>query len=343
MHYDHRLTARLKIIIGVGALLAATVACGSATDQPEPRQKAQTEQNTADQSEVGESNIPAQAKVEILATYPAGTLLENLEVQADGRVLMTSYFTKTIELVSSEGAKSTFATLTAHPVSLISAGEGYLVAAHGKSFLAGEDFVTTQQFLLLDKDGQEVGQFDAPQTVFLNGMVRLDDANVLVADSLAGTIWKVNVDAQEITPWLQDPLLTMRPEQDPFFPGANGLKFRSDGLIVSNSSRGNLSLIKVDEQGNPAGGVEQIAETGLVDDFWITPDDTILFTTHLETLKSLSVDGEITEILSDGCNGCTAIAPLPLNQSKTFVVINDGNLYLGDEKSPSTVLKITIE
>jgi len=340
MNYYHQTASKLGIVLGVCALFMAASACGPAIEQSSESQSAQAEENPADQAAASETGT--QAKVEVLATYSAGTLLENLEVQTDGRVLVTSYFSKSIELVTPEGAQSTFATLTAHPVSLISTASGYLVAAHGKSFLEGEDFVTTQQFLLLDKDGDEIGQFAAPQSVFLNGTVRLDDANVLVADSLAGIIWKVDVGAQEITPWLQDELLTMRPEQDPFFPGANGLKFRSDGLVVSNSSRGNLSLIKIDEQGNPVGEIEQLADTGLVDDFWITEDDTIIFTTHLETLKSLSADGVITEILSEGCGGCTAIAPLPLNQSKTFVVINDGNLYLG-EKTRSAVLKVTVE
>lgn len=38
-------------------------------------------------------------ELRILASYPHGNFLENLEVQSDGRVLITNYPTKTIEVL----------------------------------------------------------------------------------------------------------------------------------------------------------------------------------------------------------------------------------------------------
>jgi len=115
----------------------------------------------------------------------------------------------------------TFATLSAYPLSLISTDDGYLVAASGKSLLLGEDVIGTQQFLLLDTSGNEVGQFDAPQIMYLNGMVRLNSDLFLAADSLSGNIWQINPKTQEITSWVQDELLSPQVDQELFIPGAN--------------------------------------------------------------------------------------------------------------------------
>lgn len=283
-----------------------------------------------------------QPKVQVLASYPHGSFFENLEVQPDGRLLFSNYPAKAIEVLSVKGETSTFAQLAVYPLSLISTSDGYLVAASGKSLLLGEDVAGTQQFILLDKRGNQTGQFDAPQVMYLNGMVRLNSETILAVDSLAGMIWKVNTKTQKMSPWIQDESLAPLAEQKMFIPGANGVKLRSDELIVSNTSKGTLSSMKIGKDGNPASKPELIATVGMIDDFWIRDDGSILFTTHGEALKSVSVYGKITTVLSDGCGGATAIAPYPLNQDSNFVMINDGNMYFG-KKDPVEVLLVTIK
>jgi len=274
-------------------------------------------------------NGAVSAELEVLATYPNGNFLENLEVQEDGRLLYTNYPAKSIEVLKQSGEAETFATLSAYPTSLISTDDGYLVAASGKSLLLGEDVTGTQQFLHLDKDGNEVGQFDAPQAKFLNGMVRLNTETILAADSLSGNIWQINPKTQEITSWIQDESLAPLADQKTFIPGANGLKQRSDGLIVSNTAKGTLLRIEISQDDKPVGGPEVISSVGMIDDFWVRDDESILFVTHGETVKSLSPSGEIATVVADGAGGATAIAPYPLNQDSKFVLINDGNIYFG--------------
>lgn len=287
--------------------------------------------------EAGES-----ATIEVLATYPHGNFLENLEVQQDGRLLFTNYPTKSIEVMEQNGETKTFSTLSAYPLSLISIDNGYLVAASGKSLLLGEDVVGTQQFVLLDKNGKQTGQFYAPQVKYLNGMVRLNSDVILAVDSLSGNIWQVNPTTQEISSWIQDESLAPLADQKMFIPGANGIKLRADGLIVSNTSKGTLSLIKIGKDGKPQSKPELLAKVGMIDDFWVRKDGSILFTTHGENLKSLSVNGEITTVLADGAGGATSIAPYPLNQDTHFVMINDGNIYFG-KKDLVEVLLVTIK
>jgi len=282
------------------------------------------------------------ATIDVLATYPHGNFLENLEVQQDGKLLFTNYPTKSIEVMAKNGETRTFSKLSAYPLSLVSIDDGYLVAASGKSLLLGENVVGSQQFILLDKNGKQTGQFDAPQVKYLNGMVRLNNNVILAVDSLSGNIWQVNPKTQEISSWIQDESLSPRTVQKMFIPGANGVKLRSDGLIVSNTSKGTLSLIKIGKDGKPHSKPELLAKVGMIDDFWVRKDGSILFTTHGETLKSLSVSGDITTILADGAGGATAIAPYPLNQDTRFVMINDGNIYFG-KKDLVEVLLVTID
>jgi len=283
-----------------------------------------------------------QPKIHVLASYPHGNFLENLEVQPDGRLFFTNYPAKTIEVLSPKGGTSTFTQLSVYPLSLISTNDGYLVAASGKSLLLGENVVGTQQFILLDKDGKQTGQFDAPQVMYLNGMARLNSETILAVDSLAGIIWEVDTTTQKISPWIQDESLAPLTDQEMFIPGANGVKLRSDGLIVSNTSKGTLSLIRISKDGNPVGKPELIAPVGMIDDFWIRNDGSVLFTTHGEELKSVSVEGEVTTVLVDGAGGATAIAPYPLKQDTNFVMINDGNMYFG-KKDPVEVLLVTFQ
>jgi len=287
-------------------------------------------------------NAATSADLEVLATYPHGNFLENLEVQEDGRLLFTNYSAKSIEVLKQSGETETFATLSAYPLSLISTDDGYLVAASGKSLLLGEDVTKTQQFLTLDRNGNEIGQFDAPQIMYLNGMVRLNANVILAADSLSGNIWQINPKSQEISSWAQDESLTPLDNQEIFIPGANGLKRSFDELIVSNTSQGTLLRIEIGQDDKPVSKPELLSSVGNIDDFWIRDDNSILFTTHGETIKSLSPNGEVTTILADGAGGATSIAPYPPNQDTTFVLINDGNLYFG-KKDLVEVLLLTID
>ena len=284
----------------------------------------------------------ATADKTVLATYPEGSFLENLEVQADGSVLFTNPFANAIERLSPEGKTSTFAKIAAFPLSIISTDDGYLVAAHGKSFLEDSSFTDSMQFITLDSEGNQTGQFAAPDAKALNGMVKLENGQYLAADSIAGTIWSVDVKNETVSPWLIDDQLTLRAEQEMFMPGANGLKRRADGIAVSNTSRGTLLQVTVDNDGQAVGKPALLADVGMIDDFWVNPDDSILFTTHGDELKKLTKNGEIGIVMTKGCDGCTAIAPYPADQSDTFILLNDGNFYFGAPKR-SEVFSITVE
>jgi len=331
MAYDNRSTIKSTIITSSLALLVALTGCVPAASAPEAVAAAPAVEPV--------SQAPEQSKMRTLASYPIGSFLENLEVLADGRILITNYFGKSIELTTADGKQAAFSNLSAFPLSIISDGDGFIVAAQGKNFIGGDPtFVNSNQILMLDKNGKEVGKFPAPEALFVNGMTRLKNGDLLVADSVGAAIYKVDVAGKKITPWLKSPALALIPGQDPYQPGVNGLKLHSKGLMVSNTSQGALFLIKVDDAGNAVGEPEKYVDTGIIDDFWINDDGSIIYTTHDQNLRLVAPDKTITDMISKGCNGCTAVAPYPLGQENTFAVINDGDFYFGEKKEPTVII-----
>lgn len=289
---------------------------------------------------LGSAQTLAQSpKVVTLAEYPSGNFLENLDTLPDGRIVFTSYFAKTIEVIDKAKKVSTLARLSAHPVSIIALNDGYLVSAHGLPFTSGPGFVETQQFLLLDKSGKETGGFKAPDARFLNGMVRHTGQTVLVADSIAATIWRVDPKAQSIKPWLQDPALAQDPSVKEFRPGANGLKRDGSRLLISNSSRGTLSAVRVDKQGAPVLPVAVVKQVGPIDDFLVEKSGRVVFTTHGAKLLRLSKTGQVTSILETGCDGCTAVALTKGRDGKdALVVLTTGGLAEGRKEAARVLL-----
>ena len=278
--------------------------------------------------------------VEILAEYPPGNFLENLDVLSDGRVVFTSYFAKTIEILDNRGTASTLAHVSAHPVSILAIEGGFLVAAHGQAFTSGPAFVETQQFLLLDSGGREVAMFKAPEARFLNGMVSHSGGTILVADSVAGKIWQVDPKAHSVIPWLADGALAQDPSVKEFRPGANGPKRQGDHVLVSNSSRRTLATIAVDSRGAPTGPPIELAKVGPIDDFVVGPTGEIIFATHGATVRRRAVDGTITTVLPSGGDGCTAVAVVKRSDGADALLVLTTGGFAEGRKDPARLLRL---
>ncbi len=254
-------------------------------------------------------------------------------------MIATSYFAKRLERIGPDDAASTFATLPAHPVSILPLGEGWLVAAHGAPFTSGPEFTKTQTFLVLDAAGAVTDAIPAPEALFLNGMSALADGTILVADSITGTIWRLDPSARTITPWFRAEFLAQPPDMEGFQPGANGLKQAGGHLYVSNSARGAIGRIGIGADGAPIGQLEPVVETGGVDDFWIDPDGAIVFATHGDTLGKLAPEGARSELLAAGCDACTAVAPRTGPDGPERIVLTTGGL-LEANGAPARILAL---
>lgn len=261
-----------------------------------------------------------------IASYPAGTFLENLAEGSNGALLVTSYFDKTLLSWDGAGPPAPLAALDVHPVGVLVREDEIVLTAHGKSFAGGPAFTRTNAFVVLTPNGRLIRTIPAPEALFLNGLIEVAPGTILAADSLAGRIWKLDLAGAAITEWLADPLLETDPAAIGQSPGANGLKIRDGWLYVSNSSRQTLYRVALDGA-EPAGPLEPFAATGPIDDFAFLPDGTIAAATHGAALIGIDADGALSTLLAAGCDGCTSV--LPYGPEGELVVLTTGNLLEG--------------
>lgn len=268
-----------------------------------------------------------------VAEFPAGTFLENLSATPSGDVVFTSYFARQIQVLDETNDVMILAELTVHPVSVMPIADGYIVTAHGAAFTEGQAFTQTQQILRLDSDGDIVSTLAVPDALFLNGMTELPDGTILIADSIAGTIWQFDQDAETVVPWAQHEFLEQNPNIEAFVPDANGIKQDGDRVLVSNSGRG--ALYEIALEGSAAASEPTLfAQTGPIDDFWID-EDRIIFTTHDDALKTVETDGSTTTLLAEGCDGCTSV----IRRSDAYLVLTTGGMLEGHNE-PARMLEI---
>lgn len=277
------------------------------------------------------------AETAVLVEYPSGTFLENLDVQRDGKVIFTRYFARQLGLLDAGNTVSDFAALQVHPVGVLAFDDGYIVTAHGTPFTEGPEFTQTQQVLVLDASGLVLSAIDIADGLFLNGLTLTTAGEILIADSIAGTIWQLNLETQDVSPWLAHELLMQNPDLPVFVPGANGVKQDGNRLLVSNSGRGAIYEIALDSDGRPSSDPVSIAQTGPVDDFFVD-GERIIFATHGASLKAIEADGSISTLLAEGCDGCTSVA----RRGDEYLVLTTGGL-LERHTDPARILSIPTE
>lgn len=275
------------------------------------------------------------ASVEVLAAYPTGAFLENLLVEPSGRVLFTNYTAREILAYKPGGGVTTFARLEAHPVSILPFDGGFAVIAHGLSFLGGPGFAETNRILYLGADGSLAREAVAPEARFLNGAAIYDGGAALIADSILGRIWRLDLRAGTLSPWLDAPEL----RGDGPRPGANGVKIEGPQAFISNSATGRLLAAEVAPRGKPQGALRLIAEPGRIDDFAPDGEGGFIIATHSDEILHASMEGDIRVILRDGGDGATAVA-FAAGSKRDFYALTTGGLLEG-KKEPARLLRIS--
>jgi hypothetical protein len=291
-------------------------------------------------SHVFAQNSESCAKAETLASYPHGNFLENLIVEADGRVLFTSYIAKRIESYRPGEQAKTFAQLPVHPISVLPLTDGYVLAAHEKSFLDGPAFLNSNQIVVLDKSGKLRKSILVPEAKFLNGMLQLPNGNILVADSVLGRIWSLDIAQEKIDQWLETAEMKPDPSNRDPRPGVNGLKFSKGKLLFSNSFSGKIWEVRVSKTGEPVGPVKLAYSLGRVDDFIIDGQSGVIAATHSDTVLKARKQKPLETVLAGGGDGSTAVAYTNATR-KAIYVLTSGKLLEGG-KAPARLLRVDL-
>lgn len=277
------------------------------------------------------ASIPLDLRpTEMLAPTP-GAFLENLSFDLDGRLYVTNMTGRQI-LVWEEGkGVRTLCDLDVYPMSLERDVDGnWYVAARAESPKNREAMLKSQQVWRIDVHGRAECFLKVPQAKLLNGMVRQSPGVFLFADSIAGTIWRLDVAKREFSVWLQHESLGQRTGEG-MTPGANGIKVWRNSIVVSNSSYRTFVYIDVTPDG--AAGAVRVRDTGIAtDDFVVQQDGTILLTTHRASVVRLRPNDE-AHVLSqhEAVRGNTAVA-LGVRPSdlQYLYVVGDGGMWFGE-------------
>lgn len=260
------------------------------------------------------------AQTLIVAEWPAGTFLENLAMDVDGRSwLVTAPSDNAVYRVQPDGTVSCAAQFDCTPTG---------IATHqtlGTLVAVGTQGRPDWRLVRITADGTQ-SVLSLPGVLGANGITWAGD-RLFVADSVRSLVVVVDVDEGGPVVWLEHELLTPRMAESPL-PGINGLGVHDGWLVITSSDRGLVLRTPVDSL-EPAAHLEVIAERLVADDFAIAEDGRIFLATHTyHTVLCLYPDGRREDVAThdDGIAGPTAVAMAPVSSSSLYVTTTGGLL-----------------
>jgi sugar lactone lactonase YvrE len=254
-----------------------------------------------------------------------GVFLENIVALEDSSHAVTSFFDGRILKVQPNGSTSLIATVPGHAAGIEADGSSALLVGG-----IGKDEVRRLWRVTLAGD---VSEFVAlPEAALPNGITTLKPGVLLVADSVKGLIWRVDVASRAVSVWKADNLLGgFNPDVKPAIPAVNGLKVHRGHVYASNMSLSHFVRIAVQPDGS-AGTAEVYVKDVFADDFAIDRQGRIYATTHAyNSVVRIDAKRQITLLgdRSQGLQGATAlaIAKAP-GGGEELVVVTNGGVYV---------------
>jgi hypothetical protein len=246
-----------------------------------------------------DEKVPAKT----ITTWPVGTFVENLAVRADGTLVVSVVSSHTLESIRpADGTRRTLATFDASPTGLALLGEHLFVNV-------GEPGQKGWSIHRVALDGSSRKVLDVPEALFLNGSTFFRGASLLVADSILGTVFEVDVRTGEYRPWLAHESLR-KLTSEPMIPGVNGVRSFRRHVYFTSTERALILRVPVTPEGD-AGVVETLATRFLGDDFAFDVDGNLYVTTHVHNqVQRLSNKGERSVLAGpdEGMHGATSAA-----------------------------------
>jgi hypothetical protein len=247
------------------------------------------------------------AKLTTIAEFSPGLFLENLAVRADNSVLITALNHKQLWYVPNHGVEPTEPVLL-HTFDQLTLS--LLEVEPDVFYLCTSNVYTDHKSSLhrIDLHNWTVDNAIQPQKVLdfpdraggLNGSCLVGPRTILIADSFAGLIWRVDLPSDGSPPlarvWLQHESMgyypgAMKPEQ----PGINGIQYAPKlGYIYYTATAKKLFMrVRVNpETVDASGEPEHVSAGRMADDFCIDEDAGLAYvTTHREnTIDRISLD-----------------------------------------------------
>jgi sugar lactone lactonase YvrE len=254
-----------------------------------------------------------------------GVFLENIVALPDSSHAVTSLFDGRILQVGANGKTRVIAQIEGNTSGIESDGAGGLVVGGW-----GKDEVRRLWSVSLNGKVEELVQLK--EAALPNGITTLKPGVLLVADSVKGLIWRVDMASRSVSQWLADPLLGgFNPEIKPAIPAVNGLKQHGGFLYASNMSLNHFVRIKINADGS-AGKAEVYVKDVFADDFAIDAQGRVFATTHVyNSVIRIDPNRQVTVLggKEQGLQGATALSIAKMASGKQeLVVVTNGGVYV---------------
>jgi hypothetical protein len=248
------------------------------------------------------------AKLATMAEFPREYFLENLAVRSDNSMLITVLNRGELWFIPSPSTKIPVEPVKLYTFPILSTGivetePDIFYISTGKFYNSDEAFLQR-----LDLRGWVPGAAVKPEQVFqfpknvraLNGSCLVGPNVILLADSFAGLIWRVDLPNDGGTPvariWLQHESMGYYPGQlKPEQPGVNGIRYAAKLGYVYYTATAKKLFMRVQvhpETLDAVGEPEHVSAGRMADDFCIDDNAGVAYlTTHREnTIDCVSLD-----------------------------------------------------
>lgn len=248
------------------------------------------------------------ARVNTVAFFPVNYFLENLVVRADNSVLLTALNQRELWYVPPGTTTATVTPILLHTFEQLTVGISEIQP--DVFYLCTSNLYTDHQSSLhcIDLRNWNPGDPVQPHKVLdfpneakaLNGCCLIGTRTILVADSIAGLIWRIDIPAGGETPtvrvWLRHESMAnypgqMKPEQ----PGINGIRYapKLGYLYYTATAKKVFMRVRINAETLDAiGEPEHVSAGRMADDFCIDENAGVAYvTTHREnTIDCVSLD-----------------------------------------------------
>lgn len=277
--------------------------------------------------------------------FPNGTWIENLAVRSNGQLLVTLITSPEVYLIDPFNPGSA-PKLVAHfsdslGVTGITEFEDDVFAVARQnlsidpmSYAAGSSFVSKIDFRnQYEPQTTTIAHF--PQAKVLNGMTTAEPGSkfLLVADSVAGVVWRLNTETSHIDCVLNTTATRPTLPFDQAGLGVNGVHTRHGQLYFTNTNRG-FYRVPIHPDGTKAGSIVEIASFPAGDDFALGPSGTAYVARGaVDKIEQIAASGAFTALKYNNKNapelieGSTAMSfGRTKHDKQTLYVTTNGGL-----------------
>lgn len=285
----------------------------------------------------------------VIHQFPVGTWVENLALRRNGKILATTLSSPDIYQVDPEGRKPLklihhFDTATSCTgITKMGREQFYAIAGNfslstfqavpGSWSLYKVDLRPYRPMVTKSKPARVSLVASFPGSIFLNGITVLSKSKkwLLVSDSGAGVVYRVEVKTGKVVKVLEDEL--MQPQSPSVF-GINGIEIWNDQLYFTNSDRNILARMLIEDDGTSRASAVLVTSVNGPDDFSFNKEHNVVVAqSGVDLLGRVADGGEIVTLAGGPSSGAPSNDTLSTLFGPTAIRFGRGKKRGNDKSS----------